>query len=240
MPLLKPAMGYLLRRAAFGVSPADAPVWSARSLSAAVARLVDYDAIPEDVNAKIGTPGFLSTVSAAAYPETELGATLQLVAAAIASEVGSTVFWVQTDGYDTHAAQGTIAGLYAKPLTILNDALLAFHDDLQDRGLLDNTLILQFSEFGRRIDENGSQGTDHGAASLMTAIGGAVRGGIYGTAARSLADIAENPDLENGARDVTYATDCRSVYARVIDHWLDADSVPILLGDYRNPAVAFI
>ena len=64
----------------------------------------------------------------------------------------------------------------------LNDGLLAFYKDLSNQGLLNDTLVLQFSEFGRRISENGSGGTDHGAASVMMAIGGRVRGGIYGTA----------------------------------------------------------
>jgi uncharacterized protein (DUF1501 family) len=173
------------------------------------------------------------------YPDTQLGSALQLVAAAIASDVGTKVFWVQAAGYDTHAAQGTLQGSYAKLMTALNDALLAFYSDLRNQGLLDKTLILQFSEFGRRVDENASQGTDHGAAGLMVALGGAVRGGIYGTAA-NLADTGENPDLENEGRDVTHETDFRAVYARVLDHWLGADSVPILQGDYRSAAVGFV
>ena len=67
-------------------------------------------------------------------------------------------------------------------MTTLNDGLFAFYNDLLNQGLLNDTLVLQFSEFGRRINENGSQGTDHGAASVMMAMGGSVRGGIFGTA----------------------------------------------------------
>ena len=67
-------------------------------------------------------------------------------------------------------------------MTTLNAALLAFYNDLQNQGLLGDTLVLQFSEFGRRITENASNGTDHGAASAMMVLGGGVRGGIYGTA----------------------------------------------------------
>ncbi len=92
-------------------------------------------------------------------------------------------------------------------------------------------MVLQFSEFGRRISENGSQGTDHGAAGAMMAMGGAVRGGIYGTAP-SLDPDPANPTLENNARDVRYETDFRSVYARVLDGWLGADSAAILGGDF--------
>ena len=94
------------------------------------------------------------------------------------------------------------------------------------RGLLNDTLILQFSEFGRRISENGSQGTDHGAGAIMMAMGGAVRGGIYGTAP-SLDPNPANPTLENNGGDVRFETDFRSVYAqgagRLAGRELDGD-----------------
>ena len=121
----------------------------------------------------------------------------------------------------------------------LNDGLGAFYSDLQNQGLLDDTLVLTFSEFGRRITENGSQGTDHGAASVMMAMGGRVNGGLYGTAP-SLAPDPNNPTLENNAGDVRFETDFRSVYARIIDQWLGANSVGILGGDFRNPSLTFI
>ena len=121
----------------------------------------------------------------------------------------------------------------------LNDGLLAFYQDLTNQGLLNDTLVLQFSEFGRRINENGSGGTDHGAASVMMAIGGRVRGGIYGTAP-SLSPDPGNPTLENNASDVRYETDFRSVYARVIDTWLGGDSTAILGGNFRGGAPEFL
>ena len=112
-------------------------------------------------------------------------------------------------------------------------------DDLRNQGLLSSTLVLQFSEFGRRIAENGSGGTDHGAAGLMMAIGGTVRGGLYGTAA-TLDPSSGSPTLENNGRDVAFGIDFRSVYARVIDDWLAADSVSLLGGDFRNAQVDFL
>ena len=115
------------------------------------------------------------------------------------------------------------------------DGLAAFYTDLRNQGLLSDTLVLQFSEFGRRISENGSGGTDHGAAAVMMAMGGAVRGGIYGTAPSLDPDI-NNPTLENGAGDVRYETDFRAVYARVLDNWLGASSTAILGGDFRSGA----
>jgi len=117
----------------------------------------------------------------------------------------------------------------------LNDALAAFVADLQNVGLFSETLILQFSEFGRRITENGSRGTDHGAASVMMAVGGRVRGGLHGTAA-SLNPDPRNPTLENNGNDVTHGVDFRSVYATVLDNWLGADSVGILGGNFRSGA----
>jgi uncharacterized protein (DUF1501 family) len=168
-------------------------------------------------------------VPAVTYPANGFGLALRAVASALAGQVGTRIFWVQTGGYDTHAAQG---GSYTNLMATLNDGLFAFYQDLSSQGLLNDTLILQFSEFGRRISENGSGGTDHGAASVMLALGGGVRGGIYGTAPSLLPDPG-NPTLENNAADVRYETDFRSVYARVIDHWLGGDSTAILGGDFR-------
>ncbi len=124
-------------------------------------------------------------------------------------------------------------------MATLNDGLFAFYQDLLNQGLLGDTLVLQFSEFGRRINENGSQGTDHGAASVMMAIGGGVRGGIYGTAP-NLRTATDNPTLENSSNDVHYETDFRSVYAKVIDSWLGGDSVPILGGNFKSGAPAIL
>jgi uncharacterized protein (DUF1501 family) len=161
---------------------------------------------------------------------------LRAVAGVLARGIGTRVFWVQTGGYDTHSAQNTLNGSYSALMATLNDGLTAFYNDLSNQGLLNNTLILQFSEFGRRIQENGSQGTDHGAASVMMALGGQVRGGIYGTAPNLNPADAANPTLENSGNDIRFQTDFRSVYARVMDNWLGADSVSILGGDFRSQA----
>jgi len=173
------------------------------------------------------------------YPNNGFALALRAVAGALASQVGTRVFWVQTGGYDTHASQNTLNGTYATLMTTLNDGLFAFYEDLRNQGLLNDTLVLQFSEFGRRITENGSGGTDHGAASTMMVLGGQVRGGLYGTAA-SLSPDPANPTLENGGVDVHHETDFRSVYARVLDNWLGADSVRILGGDFRSGSPAFL
>lgn len=175
-----------------------------------------------------------------AYPNNGLALALRTVAGSIVRGTGTRVYWVQTGGFDTHSQQGVQGGgAYANLMGTFGDSVRAFYNDLRNQGLLSDTLVLQFSEFGRRISENGSQGTDHGAAGVMMAVGGAVRGGIYGTAA-SLNPTAGNATLENNGADVGYETDFRSVYAAVLDRWLGASSVSILGGDFRAGAPAIV
>jgi uncharacterized protein (DUF1501 family) len=168
------------------------------------------------------------------YPNNGFSQALRMIAGAMVRNVGTNIFWVQTGGYDTHAGQNTA---YTNLMGTLNDGVFAFYQDLRNQGLLNDTLILQFSEFGRRVNENGSQGTDHGAAGLMMAIGGSVKGGLYGTSANLQPG---HPTLENSSNDVRYETDFRAVYARVIDSWLGANSIPILGADFRSGAPAFL
>ena len=117
----------------------------------------------------------------------------------------------------------------------LGDGIWAFYSDIRNQGLIQDTTVIVFSEFGRRISENGSNGTDHGAAGVMFALGGMVRGGLYGTAATL---SPGHPTLENNSGDVRHETDFRSVYARLLDQWLGVNSVPILNGDFRAGAPA--
>lgn len=176
-----------------------------------------------------------------AYANNGLAQALKAVAGAIVRGIGTKVFWVQLGGFDTHSAQNTNAANagYANLMGTVGDSLLAFYTDMRNQGLLNDTLVLQFSEFGRRISENGSAGTDHGAAGLMMAMGGTVRGGLYGTAA-SLNPNNADGTLENSGNDVKHETDFRSVYAQVLENWLGTSSIPILGGDYRKSSLTFI
>ncbi len=170
-----------------------------------------------------------------AYPNNGFGLALRTVAGAITVGIGSKVYYVQTGGYDTHAEQGAGGGAYGGLMGTLGDGLGAFYTDIRNRGLANDTMVVQFSEFGRRVFENGSGGTDHGAAGLMMVLGGAVRGGLHGTAASLQPG---HPTLENSSGDVRFETDFRSVYASVLDRWLGVNSVPILNGDFRTGAPA--
>lgn len=170
------------------------------------------------------------------YPNTGFGLALRTVAGAIVKGVGSRIYWVQTSGYDTHAQQGAGGGGgYATLMNDLGNGLWAFYSDLRNQGQIRDTTVILFSEFSRRISENGSGGTDHGAAGVMVALGGSVRGGLYGTTPQL---TPGNPTLENNSGDVHYETDFRSVYASMLDRWLGVNSVPILGGDFQAGAPA--
>jgi uncharacterized protein (DUF1501 family) len=170
------------------------------------------------------------------YPNNGFALALRTVAGAIVRGIGSKVYWVSTGGYDTHAQQGGGAGGgYANLMGTLGDGLGAFYTDIRNQGLSNDTTVIVFSEFGRRISENGSAGTDHGAAGLMMVLGGSVRGGLYGTAATL---SPGHPTLENNSGDVRYETDFRSVYAQLLDSWLGVNSVAILNGDFKAGAPA--
>ena len=118
-------------------------------------------------------------------------------------------------------------------MTTLNDGLTAFYNDLNNQGLLSQTMILQFSEFGRRISENGSARHRPRRGQHHDGDGRPVRGGLYGTAP-NLNPNGGNPTLENGGGDVHYETDFRTVYAKVIDNWLGGDSTKVLAGDFKS------
>lgn len=150
------------------------------------------------------------------YPSSSLADDLQLIAQMIASDFGPRVYFVSHDGFDTHSQQ---ANAHSTLLNELSSSVTAFVRDIQGHGLGDQVTVLTFSEFGRRVKENGSLGTDHGAASQMFAIGKKVKGGVVG----------KHPsltDLDDG--DLKFHTDFRQVYASVLDQWLEIDSTKVL------------
>lgn len=153
-------------------------------------------------------------------PPSELARKLGQAARLIASGLGTSIYYVALDGFDTHAEQGAA---HAALLRQLGDAVSRFLADLTAHGQQDRVLVMCFSEFGRRVAENASAGTDHGAAAPMFLAGTAVRAGLIGPHP-NLADLDEG--------DLKHHTDFRQVYACVLEQWLGCDSEPILGGRY--------
>ena len=152
------------------------------------------------------------------YPATALASNLKLIAQLIAGGMATRVFYVNHGGFDTHTNQATA---HPRLLTELGGALLAFVADLKALGHLDRVLVLTFSEFGRRVAENESGGTDHGAGAPLFLVGGKVKPGFHGQPS----GLAPK-DLVNG--DVKFHTDFRAIYSGVLEHWLATASEPIL------------
>ncbi|MER3415363.1 MAG: hypothetical protein C4297_04005 [Gemmataceae bacterium] len=159
------------------------------------------------------------------YPASGLAQRLKLVAQLIDAEVGARIFYVSLDGFDTHAEQ---LATHGRLLQELSDAVTAFFKDMSARGHRDRIVLMTFSEFGRRVAENGSKGTDHGAAAPMFLVGGRVHAGVVGNHP-SLADL----DMGN----LKHHTDFRQVYAAVLDQWLGVSSRQVLGSAFRQAPV---
>lgn len=156
------------------------------------------------------------TKSTVTYPHGKLANSLNLVARLIAGGMPTRVYYVSHGGYDTHSNQ---EGAHARLMGELGAALAAFTADLKAQRNFDRVLTMTFSEFGRRVAENASRGTDHGAAAPMFLLGGKIKPGLHGTP----------PSLEklfNG--DLIYTVDFRNIYATVLEKWLHAPIQPVL------------
>jgi uncharacterized protein (DUF1501 family) len=154
------------------------------------------------------------------YPDSPPGQYLKEMARLIQGGFETQVMYTAFNGWDTHVAQGAAAGTQATLITTLDTALGAFTDDLKEMGAYDDTLILVVSEFGRRIFENNSGGTDHGHANTFFAFGGGVSGGLYGP------DLAES-ELES-ENWLSYSVDYRDVLRAAITNHLGQDAGPVL------------
>lgn len=160
--------------------------------------------------------------SSVRYPGSDLGQHLELVARLIRGGFSSRVYYTRQPGYDTHSAQiGTHYGL----LGDLSRSLKAFLDDLAADGLADRVLVFAFSEFGRRVSENASAGTDHGAAGPVFLAGPSVQSGLIGPYP-SLSDLVDG--------DLKPTIDFRRVYASILEDWLGLSSEPVLGGRFLS------
>ena len=155
--------------------------------------------------------------TAASYPKTGLGNNLKTIASLIFSDINTKVYYVSLGSFDTHVNQ---AAQQQRLFTEMNDAVSAFVSDLKNNHRFEDVLLFTFSEFGRRVQQNASNGTDHGTANNMFLIGG-------GLQQKGMINPMSNlEDLEDG--DLKYTVDFKNVYATILNKWLATDDTGIL------------
>jgi uncharacterized protein (DUF1501 family) len=171
---------------------------------------------------KVAPQEYKSTVQ---YPDSSIARKLKGIAQVHFADLGTRIFYCDHASFDTHAGQGP---LHASLWTQVTEGLEAFMADLREHNASDNVIILMFSEFGRRVRDNGS-GTDHGAAGVTFVMGDKVKGGHYGEYPSLKAEKLVQGDLNP-------SMDFRSIYSTILDKWMGMDPVPIVNGTYEQPA----
>ncbi|MFT3684213.1 MAG: DUF1501 domain-containing protein [Phycisphaerales bacterium] len=186
------------------------------------------------IDARVSSDLIRKAVAAAprvTYPDGgqgTLSSQLQMVASMVAANLKTRVYYVTLGGFDTHDNQGGANGRQAQLLQRLSGAVKAFYADLKKTSNDGRVMTMVFSEFGRRVAQNGSNGTDHGTAAPMFLFGPMVQAGVA-TKHPSLADLDQG--------DLKFGTDFRSVYAGILGGWLKADAKAILEGSYQPAPV---
>jgi uncharacterized protein (DUF1501 family) len=170
---------------------------------------------------KVAPQKYASTVQ---YPDTAIAKKLKGIAQVHFANLGSRIFYCDHSGFDTHANQLLV---HATLWTDVSNAIEAFLADLREHDAADNVLMLLFTEFGRRVRDNGS-GTDHGAGGAAFVIGDAVKGGQYSEYPSRKAE-----DLTLG--DLAPTIDFRGLYSTVLEDWLGLDAKPIVKGSFEKP-----
>jgi uncharacterized protein (DUF1501 family) len=171
---------------------------------------------------KVAPQQYASTVK---YPDTPIARKLRGIAQVHLADLGSRIFYCDHGSFDTHASQNPGHG---NLWTAVSEGLDAFMSDLRQHDHADNVIVLLFSEFGRRVHDNGS-GTDHGAAGPVFVLGEKVQGGNYGEYPSLKAE-----DLVQG--DLNPNMDFRGVYSTILEKWLKLDPKPIVGGTFEQPA----
>ncbi len=160
--------------------------------------------------------------STTVYPDSELGKNLKTIATLISSDINTRVYYVSLGSFDTHVGQ---EAKQEKLFNDLNEAIRPFTEDLKANHRFEDVLLMSFSEFGRRVGENGSGGTDHGTANNMFLISGGLK---------NKGMLNEMPDLSNLTDgDLNQQMDFKRVYATVLNKWLGADDLQILGKKYE-------
>lgn len=161
----------------------------------------------------------------AQYPGHALAKQLQTVAALIRDNMRTRVYYVSMGGFDTHAGQ---LGAHANLMRQLSESLLAFQNDLKAQGNEDRVLTMCFSEFGRRVRQNASNGTDHGTAGPVFVVGTKVQPGLAG-------NHPSLTELDNG--DLRFGVDFRAVYQELLGKWMKAPTQTVLGADFKGPRI---
>jgi uncharacterized protein (DUF1501 family) len=171
---------------------------------------------------KVAPQKYSSTVQ---YPDSSIARKLKGIAQVHLAGLGSRIFYCDHASFDTHAGQNPLHGTLWTQVT---EGLQAFMADLRQHNASDNVIVLMFSEFGRRVRDNGS-GTDHGAAGVTFVIGDKVKGGHYGEYPSLKAEKLVQGDLNP-------SMDFRSIYSTILDKWMGMNPAPIVNGTYEQPA----
>jgi uncharacterized protein (DUF1501 family) len=158
------------------------------------------------------------------YADSPIGRNLQGIAKVLQADLGTRIFYTQHGGFDTHANQGPV---HPKLWTEVSQAVTDFYADLREHDMADNVLMFLFTEFGRRVKDNGS-GTDHGSGGLAFVIGDPVRGGMY-----SDYPSLKEEDLLEG--DLRFNTDYRGIYGNMVEKFLGLDAMSVVGGNFEQP-----
>jgi uncharacterized protein (DUF1501 family) len=158
------------------------------------------------------------------YAETTIAQKLRGIAQVHLAGLGTRIFYCDHGSFDSHSNQ---AGMHATLWSDVSQAITDFFADLREHDAADNVTMLLFSEFGRRVRDNGS-GTDHGAAGAAFVIGDAIKGGQYGEY-----PSRKSEDLQQG--DLVPNMDFRGLYTTVLEDWLGLDAKPIVKGNFEAP-----
>jgi uncharacterized protein (DUF1501 family) len=157
------------------------------------------------------------------YPQHEFGKRMKTIAELICSGSETKIYYVSLSGFDTHVLQ---SGQHGRVLKVYSDSLKAFCDDLKEQNRFDETMVLTFSEFGRRVEQNSGKGTDHGTANNVYIVGGKL------SKAGVINDLPDLQNLDDG--DLIYKVDFRQVYATLLDKFLAAESQKILNNQFAS------
>lgn len=161
--------------------------------------------------------------SSVEYPDTPIAQNLKGIAQVLLADLGTRIFYTQQGNFDTHANQGPTQ---PKLLSELSQGIADFYADLRQHDASDHVLMFVFTEFGRRVKDNGS-GTDHGSGGLAMAIGDAVKGGMYG----EFPSLKEEDLLEG---DLHFNVDFRGVYGTMVERWLGLDPTTVVGGNFEQ------